>query len=297
VAGGRLPDFDLERTKNYLQIAIVTRALTLAGILAAIQVPELRPSNKTLFLTLAGFEAVANAGYFALGFKRWPHATFHFTGLVDIFAIGALVAMTGGTSSIYVMIFALVIVFNGVFYGWPGTISAGVPSVVALFLAGTVSPEPLNFPLLAAKLAVIGGLGIFAGWVGHREKQVRGEMQEATRQISRHAKQLNALHETSATIRTQLELEGLQTKAVESLQQMASEIWGPDVAVGMALFEGDEVVIERAVGAGLNETVGSRFPAALLPMDMRQRLAAGQIDFMTPEAKRSLRTPRCRVRS
>jgi hypothetical protein len=189
VAGGRLPDFDLERTKKYLQIAIVTRALTLAGILAAIQVPELRPSNKTLFLTLAGFEAVANAGYFALGFKRWPHAAFHFTGLVDIFAIGAL----------------------------------------------GPSPEPLNFPLLAAKLAVIGGLGVFAGWVGHREKQVRGEMQEATRQISRHVMQLNALHETSVTIRTQLELEGLQTKAVESLQQMASEMWGPEVAAGIAL--------------------------------------------------------------
>lgn len=256
----------LQRVNRYLKIAVITRFIAVVGILAAVQAPQMRPIDLRTFFIILGLETVANVTYFLVGFKRWPHGAFHFSGLIDVIAIGYLIGLTGGSDSYFGSLFALVIVFNCVFYGWTGIVSGTLPSIASYVVASVASDHPTSAP----KILVMSGLWLSLSYlcavVGTREQADRKELHESAITKATQTRQLQALYETSTSISTQLEAEALLSTALEKAHEMATMMWG-EVVTSISLLDEDRTHIEvvRVTGGEAQASPGIRFPVGVLP--------------------------------
>lgn len=266
-----------QRVDQYLKIAVVTRFLALAGIVAAIQLPQMEPFDLTVAIVFIGVEVVANSAYFFFGFKRWPMAAFHFSGLVDIIALGYLIHMTGGSASHFAPLLSLVIVFNCVFYGKMGAISGLLPSVGAFVIASVSAPDPVSPGLMAVDIGSWFALAFLASYVGEREKKDRMQLQEKVIEAARRTKEIRTIYETSAGIESHFEVEALLTDAVERTQMLASEMWG-DVVTSVTLLSADQssLTVKRVGGENAHASEDMVIPLAVLPQESTEILMRGK---------------------
>lgn len=266
-----------QRVDRYLKIAVVTRFLALAGIVAAIQLPQMEPFDLTVASVFIGLEVVANSAYFLFGFKRWPFAAFHFSGLVDIVALGYLIHMTGGSASHFAPLLSLVIVFNCIFYGKMGVLSGLIPSVAAYVIASLSAPDLVSPALMAVDIGSWFALAFLASYVGEREKKDRRELQETANEAARRTKEIRTIYETSAGIESHFEVEALLTDAVERTQVLASEKWG-DVVTSVTLLSPDQtsLTIKRVGGDSAHAGEDMVIPMAVLPQESREILMRGK---------------------
>lgn len=286
--------FTLQRVKRYLSLAMATRFIAVGGVLVAIfmRVGQMPSSNVRLILILAGFEMVANVSYFAIGFRRWPAGAFHVSGLIDIVAIGVLVAVTGGSFSEFIVLYALVIVFNGVFYGLPGMLSATFPSMVSLVIAALAAPESISIAPIAVELGVFGALGYLSVKVGENEKADRLQIAESAVRTERQAQQIQALYETSTTIGSHYEAEALLSTAVERTHELAIEMWGADLVTSITLMDPlrEEMIVARIEGEDPHARPSDRFPLSAMHPEVLERLMSGRPYFVSSDEMGELRS-------
>lgn len=291
---GRTPShFTMQRIQRYLGTAITMRFIAIAGILVAVfmRVGEMPQAQIRFILWIAGFELVSNLFYFSVGFRRWPRFAFHFSGLVDIAAIGALVSLTGGSNSEFVTLYALVIVFNGVFYGWLGVLSATLPSMISLAIASVASDQIVSLQSVAVEMGVFAALGFLASQVGEGEKKDRRELKEGAAQTARQADEIHALYETSITIGSHVEAEALLSTAVSRTHELALEMWGADLVTSITLLDPsrEEMTVVRIEGDEDHAQPGDRFPISALKPAILERLMKGQPYFVAPDEMGDLR--------
>ncbi|MCA1839284.1 MAG: ATP-binding protein [Actinomycetota bacterium] len=282
-------EVELERVNRYLRIAVVTRFLAIAGVLAAIRLPQMHPIDVRIFVTMIGIEIAANLTYFVVGFKRWPKAAFHVSGLVDVVAIGSLVYLTGGTQSHFIALFALVIVFNCIFYGWTGASTATIPSIIAFTIASAASPQPMDLAIVAVTIGAWAALTFLSAIVGEREETDRKNLWWAARMNARQAQQITTLYETSNSISNHMEAEALLSEAVEKTQELATQMWG-EVVTSISLIDEQRATLNivRVEGpAGL--TAPSTVPLDALPKVSRGTLLSGEPFFVSASAMAELR--------
>ncbi|MBW3587824.1 MAG: GAF domain-containing protein [Actinobacteria bacterium] len=265
-----------ERTKNYLRIAAITRFIAIAGVVIAIQLPGMRPSNYVPFFIVIGIETAANLLYLVVGHKRWPAATFHLSGLIDVAALGFLVYLTGGSNSYFIPLYALLIVFNGIFYGWPGMLSGTIPSAVSYISASVASPDAVSLNAIGVTLGSWAALAFLSSVVGNRERLDRLAFLERNAQLS-------AIYETSANISNQFEAEALLGVATEKTHELAREMWGPGVVTAVTTLDSElsEMTVVR-VGGRPGKVERDRFPYSLVPESLRERLAKRKPYFIGP---------------
>lgn len=270
-------ELDLERVHRYLKISLITRALVTAGILGALFLPNMRHLiDIEIFWLLFAVEIVANAGYIIFGFKKWPTSAFHFSGLVDIFALGVLANLTGGMESGFIALLALIIVFNGLFYGYAGLLSGALPSIAVLPLANFGHPfDPNAFVLL---VGVWTALAFLSSRVGESEKEHRIELKN-------RANQITAALATSTAIENQLEAEALLTMAADRTREIVQDIWAPDATVVLVRLdhESRECRVVRVAGTH-SHTDPFTYPFDELPQPVMDSLLSTEAHFLDEEA-------------
>jgi signal transduction histidine kinase len=274
-----LPD----RVASYLRIGVVTRFLAIIGVLIGIQLPGMRPFSLSYFFVLAVIESVANLFYLLVGYKRWPRQAFHVTGLIDAVALGGLIYLSGGSHSPFSALFLLVIVFNGIFYGWPGLVSGAIPSMILFTLGSILAPEPVSWSTIVVKLSAWAALAFLSGIAGEREKENRNALIEG-------AAQLSAIYETSTNISNHVEAEGLIGTATHRTHEWAKHMWGPDVVTAITTLDSEihEMTIVYLEGSE-SELHIKRFPMTMLPETLHERLMKKKPIFVGVDRFQELR--------
>ena len=260
--GPDLPD----RVVSYLRIGVITRFLAIIGVLIGVQLPGMRPFNPAAFLVIALVESVANVFYLLVGYKKWPKQAFHVTGLIDAVALGGLVYLTGGSQSAFSALYILVIVFNGIFYGWPGLLSGALPTMASFALGSVLAPEPVSWSTIGVELSAWAALAFLSCIAGEREKASRKAHAE-------RAAQLSAIYETSTNISNHVEAEGLVVTATQKTHELAKHMWGHDVVTAITTLESEanEMTIVYLQGSE-SELHVKKFPITMLPDSLHQRL-------------------------
>lgn len=269
-------DLRTERTKNYLRIAVITRFIAIVGVVIAIQLPGMRPTNYLPFFIVIGIETAANLLYLLLGHRRWPAATFHLSGLIDVAALGLLVYLTGGSNSYFIPLYSLLIVFNGIFYGWPGMLSGTIPSAISYIFASVASTEAVSLNAIGVTLGSWAALAFLSSVVGNRERLDRLAFLERNAQLS-------AIYETSANISNQFEAEALLGVATEKTHELAREMWGPGIVTAVTTLDPElsEMTVVR-IGGRPGQVERDRFPYSLVPESLREKLAKRKPYFIGP---------------